>query len=85
MSTDALQHRGTAAPHFRVPGYPLTPLGFLVPGVVVVALVAAGSPLQSLAGACAVATGLVVWPRLRAGSQRQRPTAGTLLEGDVAK
>jgi len=39
-------------------------LGFIVPGVLVVALVAAGNPVQSFAGAAAVATGLLVWPRL---------------------
>jgi basic amino acid/polyamine antiporter, APA family len=53
---------------FRVPGYPLTPLGFIVPAVLVVALVAAGNPVQSLAGAAAVSTGLLVWPRLRANA-----------------
>jgi hypothetical protein len=36
--------------------------------VLVVALVAAGNPVQSLAGAAAVLTGLLVWPRLRANA-----------------
>jgi APA family basic amino acid/polyamine antiporter len=76
--TAALQGGSTAAPSarlFRLPGYPLTPIGFLVPAVAVVALVAASNPLQSIAGACAVATGLVVWPRLGAGRDPQRPAA----------
>jgi APA family basic amino acid/polyamine antiporter len=63
-----IRARDQAAPVFRVPGYPLTPLGFIVPAVLVVALVAAGNPVQSLAGAAAVLTGLLVWPRLRANA-----------------
>ena len=65
------RHDG-AAPEFRVPGYPWTPLGFIVPGVLVVTLVAAGNPIQSFAGAAAVATGLLVWPRLSATAARDR-------------
>jgi APA family basic amino acid/polyamine antiporter len=65
------RHDGTP-PEFRVPGYPWTPLGFIVPGVLVVTLVAAGHPIQSLAGAAAVATGLLVWPRLNANAARDR-------------
>jgi basic amino acid/polyamine antiporter, APA family len=65
-----IRARDRATPVFRVPGYPLTPLGFIVPGVVVVALVAAANPVQSLAGAAAVATGLLVWPRLKAKAVR---------------
>jgi APA family basic amino acid/polyamine antiporter len=53
-------------PAFRLPGYPWTPIGFLVPAGIVVALVAAGSPLQASAGVLAVASGLLVWPRVRA-------------------
>jgi APA family basic amino acid/polyamine antiporter len=63
-----IRARDGIAPVFRVPGYPWTPLGFIVPAVVVVALVAAGNPVQSLAGAAAVATGLLVWPRLKANA-----------------
>jgi APA family basic amino acid/polyamine antiporter len=63
-----IRHQGGPEPVFRVPGYPWTPLGFIVPGVLVVTLVAAGNPVQSLAGAAAVATGLLVWPRLKANA-----------------
>lgn len=59
-----VRRHDAAVPVFRVPGYPWTPLGFIVPGVLVVTLVAAGNPVQSFAGAAAVATGLLVWPRL---------------------
>ncbi len=83
-SIEALQHPGTAAPPFRLPGYPLTPIGFLVPAVAVVALVAASNPLQSLAGACAVATGLLVWPRLAARHEPQQPGSATTIQGDAA-
>ena len=65
-----IRARETASAVFSVPGYPLTPLGFIFPALVVVILVAAGSPLQSLAGAAAVATGLMVWPRLKANASR---------------
>jgi basic amino acid/polyamine antiporter, APA family len=63
-----IRRREAAAAVFRVPGYPWTPLGFIVPGLVVIALVAAGNPVQSFAGAAAVATGLLVWPRLKANA-----------------
>jgi basic amino acid/polyamine antiporter, APA family len=63
-----IRGRDGVTPVFRVPGYPLTPLGFIVPAVLVVVLVAAGNPVQSFAGAAAVATGLLVWPRLRANA-----------------
>jgi len=60
-----IRARDQATPVFRVPGYPMTPMGFIVPALLVVVLVAAGNPVQSFAGAAAVGTGLLVWPRLR--------------------
>ena len=77
-----IRARDDAMPVFRVPGYPLTPLGFIVPGILVVVLVAAGNPLQSFAGAAAVATGLLVWPRLKANAAPVDPI--TTLEGGSA-
>jgi APA family basic amino acid/polyamine antiporter len=74
-----IRDRDASAPVFRVPGYPWTPLGFIVPGVLVVALVAAGNPVQSLAGAAAVATGLLVWPRLKANAVTVERSAEDLI------
>ena len=76
-----IRRRDAASPVFRVPGYPWTPLGFIVPGIVVVALVAAGNPLQSFAGAAAVATGLLVWPRLKANAAPVDPITDAMKGG----
>ena len=44
----------------RVPGYPLTPLGFLIPVALVILLATASSPLQTGVGAGVVLLGLPV-------------------------
>ena len=49
------------AGHGRVPGYPFTPLGFLIPVTLVIFLATASSPLQTGIGAGIMALGLPVY------------------------
>jgi len=58
----------------RVPGYPVTPLIFLVPIVVLLALLAAGDPWRALLGTGVVALGL---PAYRVVSRRNRNAGGS--------
>jgi len=60
---------------YRVPGWPVTPLVFLVLLLVTMALVASGSPRQALLGSLVVAAGIpVYWLRQARGGHR-RPSA----------
>jgi basic amino acid/polyamine antiporter, APA family len=70
-----IRRQATSVPEFVLPGYPWTPWGFLVPAILIVALVLAGSPLQSLGGVAAVATGLVAWRVMRWENARGRGDA----------
>jgi hypothetical protein len=65
-------------PRGRVPGYPFTPIGFLIPVAVVIFLATARSPLRTGVGAGIVLVGFpVYWFFLQEGrrtSQVARPT-----------
>ena len=63
------------APAFRVPGYPATPLLFLVFLAAVVASIALARPLQVLAGFALVLLGLPAYALVRA-----RPSPGTAVQ-----
>jgi len=58
---------------FRVPGYPVTPLGFLALLVTLMALLAAGRPLQAVLGTMVVALGYPVYRLVVARRRRQPP------------
>ena len=62
---------------YRVPGWPLTPLAFLVLLLATMALVAAGSPRQALLGSLVVAAGIPVYwlTRARGGPHRRAAAA----------
>jgi basic amino acid/polyamine antiporter, APA family len=62
---------------FRVPGYPVTPLGFLALLATILALLAAGRPLETILGIAVVAMGFPVYLFLRAARSR-RPLEETL-------
>jgi APA family basic amino acid/polyamine antiporter len=56
-----LQKKHTTEIEYRTPAYPFTPIVFLVMVAVVLVLLAAGNPLQSLLGVCIVALGAPVY------------------------
>jgi APA family basic amino acid/polyamine antiporter len=56
-----LRRRDTAPPPFSTPGYPLTPMIFLVLIVALLALLGAGHPLQAALGVGVVALGVPVY------------------------
>ncbi|HEV2862253.1 MAG TPA: amino acid permease [Pyrinomonadaceae bacterium] len=56
-----LRRRASAPPAFSTPGYPLTPLFFLILVALLLLLLGANSPLQALLGTCVVALGLPVY------------------------
>jgi basic amino acid/polyamine antiporter, APA family len=56
-----LRDGSTAAPLARMPGYPVTPLFFLVPIVVLLVLLGMGNPIRALLGLLVVALGLPVY------------------------
>jgi basic amino acid/polyamine antiporter, APA family len=56
----------------RVPGYPFTPLGFLIPVAMVIVLATASSPLQTGIGAGIVLLGLPVYAVLVRGGRLRR-------------
>ncbi len=60
---------------YRVPGWPLTPLAFLVLLLLTMALVASGSPRQALLGSLVVVAGVPVYWLTRARSAHHRPPA----------
>jgi basic amino acid/polyamine antiporter, APA family len=70
-----LRRRGKAPGVFLTPGYPLTPLVFLLSLALMLFLLAAGSPLQALSGAAVTALGLPFYylffrrPRAAANSE----------------
>jgi APA family basic amino acid/polyamine antiporter len=66
-----------AADAFRVPGYPVTPLGFLVLLVTILALLAAGRPFEAALGTAVVALGFPVYWFLLAARQVRPLEEGT--------
>jgi APA family basic amino acid/polyamine antiporter len=56
---------------FRVPGYPVTPIGFLALLLTILALVAAGRPLEAALGVAVVAMGIPVYLFLLPASARR--------------
>jgi APA family basic amino acid/polyamine antiporter len=68
-----LRHRSPGLAAFRTPGYPVTPLLFLVPVAFLLVLLALEGPLRALLGTAVVALGApVYWLTFRRG----RPTPG---------
>jgi basic amino acid/polyamine antiporter, APA family len=73
-----LRRRGQAPGVFLTPGYPLTPLVFLLSLALMLFLLGAGSPIQALAGVVVTALGLPFYylffrrPRAAANSDRRR-------------
>ena len=65
-----------AGDSFRVPGYPVTPLGFLALLAVILTLLAAGRPLQAALGTAVVALGLPVY-RFLVSARTPRPLGET--------
>jgi APA family basic amino acid/polyamine antiporter len=66
-----LRRRGPAVTAFRTPGYPLTPLLFLVPVAFLLALLVLEAPLRALLGTAVVALGApVYWLTFRPGRPR---------------
>jgi len=64
-----LRRRGGVAPAYLTPGYPLTPAVFLFLVLLMLVLLAAGQPKQSLWGVIVVALGMPIyhfWFRSRA-------------------
>ena len=59
-----LRRRGGIAP-YRTPAFPLLASGFLLMTVVVLALLAAGQPLQAAAGVAVTSLGIPVYAWLR--------------------
>jgi APA family basic amino acid/polyamine antiporter len=68
-----------AAGAYRVPGYPVTPLGFLALLAVLLVLLAAGRPVQAALGTAVVALGIPVY-RLIVAAHRRLPAVGAPLE-----
>ena len=68
-----------AAPATRIPGYPVTPLFFLVPIVLLLALLAADDPWHALAGLGVVTLGIPVYElgfrRVAVNAARPEPPA----------
>jgi APA family basic amino acid/polyamine antiporter len=56
-----LRWRSPPPPEYRIPGYPLTPLLFLIPVAGLLVLLALDSPAQSLLGAGVVVAGVPVY------------------------
>jgi APA family basic amino acid/polyamine antiporter len=56
-----LRRRDTTAPEYKTPGYPATPIAFLLLIVLLLILLAGGNPRQSLLGVAVVALGLPVY------------------------
>ena len=56
---------------FRVPGYPVTPIGFLALLLTILALLAAGRPLEAALGVAVVAMGIPVYLLVVAVSTRR--------------
>ena len=59
---------------FRIPGYPVTPLGFLILLALLLGLLAAGRPVEAAVGTAVVALGYPVYrfvlaPRVRSGDE----------------
>src|SRR5262249_26973949 len=78
-----LRRRSPPPPEYRLPGYPVTPLLFLIPVAVVLVLLAVNSPERSLLGAGVVLAGVPVYYLVfRRGRSRteppqsRRPTSG---------
>jgi APA family basic amino acid/polyamine antiporter len=58
----------------RVPGYPFTPMGFLIPVVLVIVLAAADRPIQTAAGVGMVLLGLPVYAIFGRGRRAGAPS-----------
>jgi APA family basic amino acid/polyamine antiporter len=74
-----LRRRGTVATSYRTPGYPATPIFFLVLILLMLFLLGGNKPKQALAGVIVVALGLPVYYLLFRG--RRRPSV-PLLDGE---
>ncbi|HLM58815.1 MAG TPA: amino acid permease [Pyrinomonadaceae bacterium] len=71
-----LRRRQAAPPAFATPGYPLTPLFFLVLVALLLLLLGGNSPVQALLGTGVVALGLPVYFILFRGSNLSRDDTG---------
>jgi APA family basic amino acid/polyamine antiporter len=60
-----LRRRGGRRPAYSAFGYPITPAIFIVQAAVLMALLAAGQPLQALAGTAVVLLGIPVYSLVR--------------------
>ena len=58
---------------YRVPGYPVTPLGFLALLIALLALLAMGSPTQATLGTAVVALGVPIYRYFVAPRRRRSP------------